>query len=66
MNWRCAVEPKFAVYSVENGWLKDTCAGGVWTWNVSEAVWYDSVLDCDKALRGGEIKIYDYCYIRVL
>lgn len=56
---------RFAVYSVEHGWLVDTCAGGTWGWDVRKAVEYMTLLECDKALRGAEIKIYDYCFIRI-
>lgn len=47
---------KYAIYSSTNGWLEDTCAGGVFSWDVDDAVWFDSVDDAQGALKAAEIE----------
>lgn len=48
---------KYAVYSATHGWLQDTCAGGAFSWNVEDAVWFDSVVDAQGALAAAEIEV---------
>ncbi len=45
---------KWGVYREERGWLIDTCAGMTWSWNVNEAVWYDTVREAIEAIRAAD------------
>ncbi len=59
------MEQKWAAYQASDGWLKDTCAGGVFSWNVDDAIWFDSPADIVAALDGGEIVGNSIMFIRM-
>jgi len=46
---------KFAVYSTNAGWLQDTCAGGLYSWDTDDAVWFTSEQEAFAALVGADI-----------
>lgn len=56
---------KFAVYSSMYGWLQDTCAGGTFSWDVDEAVYFDAVNDAWAACRAAEIDVSSLIVLRV-
>ena len=56
---------KYAIYSPANGWLQDTCAGGVFSWDVEDAVWFDSHVDAHDALTAAEIELPIYHVVRM-
>lgn len=55
---------KYAVYS-SLGWLQDTCAGGVFSWDIDEAIYFDTVDDAWAALRAAEIVLIGLGVLRV-
>jgi hypothetical protein len=48
---------KWAVYSKKRGWLADTCAGGTWSFDVDDALWFDDQGASKDALEAAEIVI---------
>lgn len=56
---------KYAVYNPAVGWLVDTCAGGTFSWNVDDAVWFDSHIAAHDALKAAEIELTVYQIIRM-
>lgn len=60
------LEPaKYAVYDQHvGGWLTDTCAGGSFSWNVINAVWFDSEYEAQEALRAADMRL-DCVIVRV-
>lgn len=47
--------PKWALYHKTQFWLTDTCAGGSWSEDVANAVWFDSEKDAWQAAHGADI-----------
>ena len=45
----------YAVYAHCGMWLTDTCAGGSWSHDVTEAVWFDSAGEARESLAAAEI-----------
>jgi hypothetical protein len=58
-------ERKYAVYQPATGWLVDTCAGGTFSWNVDDAVWFGSHIEAHDALKAAEITLSTYQIIRM-
>jgi hypothetical protein len=54
----------WAVYNEFLFWLVDTCAGGTWSPQVHQAVWYSSKQDAHDAVKAGEIE-EEYELVRV-
>lgn len=46
---------RYAVYHHEYLWLVDTCAGGTWSTQVSEAAWFSSEREASDAIRAAGI-----------
>lgn len=46
---------RWVVWHVARGYLVDTCAGGAWSANLDDAIWYDTSDEARAALRFAEI-----------
>ncbi len=47
--------PAFAVYHPVHMWLADTCAGGMWSSRVADAIWYPSAKVAQDAIKEAEL-----------
>lgn len=58
--------PRYAVYHRTLFWLVDTCAGGTWSCQVQDAIWFESTDDAWAALHAADMDIDGIAVCRVL
>ncbi len=56
---------KIALYSPIVGWLVDTCVGGEFSFDVEQALWFDSEEEIEEAIEAAEISLDEYVFTKV-
>lgn len=57
---------KWGVYRVTTAqWLVDLCAGWVWSHDVNECCWFDSIEEAKASVKASDGSFEKYLYLRL-